>query len=58
MAKFKVATPAGTSYGGPGANYDLELEALTPIGAEIVEIPSGTEAEFAKAARDCDALYA
>ena len=58
MAKFKVATPAGTSYGAPGANYDLEMEALAPIGAEIVEIPSGTEAEFAKAARDCDALYA
>ena len=44
MAKFKVATPSGTSYGAPGANYDLELEALTPIGAEIVEIPSGTVA--------------
>jgi D-3-phosphoglycerate dehydrogenase len=34
------------------------MEALGPIGAEIVEIPSGTEAEFAKAARECDALYA
>ncbi len=58
MAKFKVATPAGTSYGAPGASYDLEMEALAPIGAEMVEIPSGTEEEFAKAARDCDALYA
>ena len=58
MAKFKVATPAGTSYGAPGANYDLEMEALAPIGAEIVEIPSGTEEEFAKAARDADAVYA
>ena len=58
MAKFKVATPAGTSYGMPGANYDLEMEALAPIGAEIVEIPSGTEEEFAKAARDADAVYA
>jgi len=58
VAKFKVATPAGTSYGMAGANYDLEMEALAPIGAEIVEIPSGTEEEFAKAARDCDALYA
>ena len=58
MAKFKVATPAGTGYGAPGASYDLEMEALAPIGAEIVEIPSGTEEEFAKAARDCDALYA
>ena len=58
MAKFKVATPAGTSYGGPDAKYDLEMEALAAIGAEIVEIPSGTEEEFAKAARDCDAIYA
>ncbi len=58
MAKFKVATPAGTSYGSAGAAYDLEMEALGPIGAEIVEIPSGTEAEFAKAARDADAVYA
>ena len=58
MAKFKVATPAGTSYGSAGAAYDLEMEALAPIGAEIVEIASGSEAEFAKAARECDALYA
>jgi D-3-phosphoglycerate dehydrogenase / 2-oxoglutarate reductase len=58
VAKFKVVTPAGTSYGMPGANYDLEMEALAPIGAEIVEIPSGTEEEFAKAARDADAVYA
>ncbi len=58
MAKFKVATPAGTSYGAPGANYDFEMEALAAIGAEIVEIPSGTEEEFAKAARDADAVYA
>ena len=43
MAKFKVVTPAGASYGSAGAGYDLEMEALGPIGAEIVEIPSGTE---------------
>ena len=58
MAKFKVGTPAGVSYGQAGKGYELEMEALGPIGAEIVEIPTGTEAEFAKAARDCDALYA
>ena len=57
MGKFKVATPGGTTYGGP-ATYDYELEALTPLGAEIVEIDTKDENEFVKAARDCDALYA
>jgi len=56
VAKFKIVTPAGGSYGTTG--YDLEMEALGPLGAEIVEIPSGTEDEFVKAARDADALYA
>jgi D-3-phosphoglycerate dehydrogenase / 2-oxoglutarate reductase len=58
MAKFKVATPSATSYGAPGASYDYEMEALTPIGAEIVEIAAKDEADFIAAARDCDALYA
>jgi D-3-phosphoglycerate dehydrogenase len=58
MATFKVVTPAGTSYAAPGASYDLEMEGLAPIGAEIVEIPAGTEEEFIAAARDADALYA
>ena len=57
MAKFKIATPGGTTYGGP-ATYDYELEALTPLGAEIVEIDTKDEDAFVKAARDCDALYA
>src|SRR5262245_25834558 len=34
------------------------MEALTPLGAEIVEIDTKDETEFVKAARDCDALYA
>ena len=58
MATFKVVTPAGTSYGAPGASYDYELEALAPLGAEIVEIAAKGEDEFVAAARDCDALYA
>src|SRR5437773_2018811 len=58
VAKFKVVTPAGTNYGALGASYDFELEGLAPIGAEIVEIPAGTEDEFVQAARDADALYA
>jgi D-3-phosphoglycerate dehydrogenase / 2-oxoglutarate reductase len=56
VAKFKIVTPAGPSYGASG--YDLELEALGPLGAEIIEVPAGTEEEFVKAARDADALYA
>ena len=58
MATFKVATPAGTSYGAPAANYDYEMEALAPLGAQIVEIAVKDEDEFAGAVRDCDALYA
>ena len=58
MAKFKVVTPAGLSFTMAGGGYELEMEALGPLGAEIVEIPAGTEDEFVKAARDADALYA
>ena len=59
MAKFKVVTPAGISYGTPGTvGYEYEMEALAPLGAEIVEVAAKTEEEFAKAARDADALYA
>jgi D-3-phosphoglycerate dehydrogenase len=58
VAKLKVVTPAGVSYGMAGAGYKLEMEALAPLGAEIVEIAAGTEDEFVAAARDADALYA
>jgi D-3-phosphoglycerate dehydrogenase len=58
MTTFKVATPAGASYSVPGAGYEYELEALRPLGAEIVEIAAKGEDEFAKEARDADALYA
>ena len=57
MAKFKVVTPAGVSYGAPGAGYELEMEALTPLAAEIVEVAVTTEDEFIAAARGADALY-
>jgi D-3-phosphoglycerate dehydrogenase len=58
VAKFTVVTPAGVSYGTPGAGYELEMEALGPLGAEIVEVAAKTDDEFAKAAREADALYA
>ncbi len=32
MAKFKVVTPGAPA----GAGYELEMEALAPLGAEIV----------------------
>jgi D-3-phosphoglycerate dehydrogenase len=57
VAKFKVVTPAGVSFGVSGS-YELEMEALGPVGAEIIEVPAGTEDEFVAATRDADALYA
>ena len=56
MAKFKVVTPAGVGPGRPG--YELEMEALGPLGAEIVEVAAKSEDDFVSAARDADALYA
>src|SRR5882724_12749768 len=58
VAKFKVVTPSGAGISVPGAGYKLEMEALAPIDAEIVEIAAKTDEEFVKEARDADALYA
>ena len=58
MAKFRIATPAGASFTVAGGGYGYEMEALTPIDAEIYEIPPGSEDEFVAAAKDADALYA
>jgi D-3-phosphoglycerate dehydrogenase len=57
VAKFKVVTPAGPTYGAK-SDYAFELEALRPLGAEIVEVDVKGEDEFVAAARDADALYA
>jgi D-3-phosphoglycerate dehydrogenase / 2-oxoglutarate reductase len=58
VAKFRIATPAGASFSVAGGGYGYEMEALTPIDAEIYEIPAGSEDEFVAAAKDADALYA
>src|SRR5262245_10948529 len=58
VAKFKIITPSGASFTGPGAGYKLEMEALAPIDAEIVEIAAKSDEDFAKEGRDADALYA
>ncbi|MEJ0068378.1 MAG: NAD(P)-dependent oxidoreductase [Pseudomonadota bacterium] len=50
-------TPAGANYGAPGGDYRFELEALEPLGAEIVEVNASSENEFISAAHDADALY-
>ena len=60
MAKFKVVTqkPVGDTFDLGGGSYELEMESLGPIGAQVVEIPATTEEEFVEAARDADALIA
>ncbi len=55
MAKFKIVTPHGPV---AGVGYDFEMEALKPLGAEIVEIAAASEDAFVDAAHDADALYA
>src|SRR5215831_8637414 len=52
VAKFKVVTPSGAGFSVPGVGYKLEMEALAPIDAEIVEIAAKTDDEFVKEARD------
>jgi D-3-phosphoglycerate dehydrogenase / 2-oxoglutarate reductase len=57
VAKFKVVTPSGASFTVAGGGYAYEMEALAPIGADIVEAPAN-EAAFIAAARQADAIYA
>jgi D-3-phosphoglycerate dehydrogenase / 2-oxoglutarate reductase len=58
MAKYKVVTPKGQSFAVVAGNYAFENEALTPLDAEIVEIPAESENEFIAHAHDADAVYA
>jgi D-3-phosphoglycerate dehydrogenase len=58
MAKFKIVTPVGASFTVAGGGYDLEMEGLAGLDAEIVEAPADSEAAFLAVARDADAIYA
>lgn len=60
MARFKVVVqrPASGTFDALDTAYKLEMEALAPISAEIVEVATTTEEEFISAARDADALIA
>jgi len=51
VAKFKIVTT-----GAGGTDHSLEMEALAPLGAEIVEVKGG-EDELAKAVVVADAIY-
>ena len=52
MAIFKVVTQRR-----PGVtSYEFEMESLSPIGAEIIEVPANTEEESIEAARNADAI--
>ncbi len=58
MATFKVVTQRVSSmtYAVDEGGYKLEMEALAPIDAEIVEVAANTEADFINAGRDADAI--
>ncbi len=60
MARFKVVATAGPSPRRPGGGHDpaheLAMEALGPLGAEVVDVAVTDEEEFLSAARDADAL--
>ncbi|HEV8144213.1 MAG TPA: C-terminal binding protein [Methylomirabilota bacterium] len=62
MSTFKVVVQkpaAGTiTYDLADGAYAIEREALDPIGAEIIEVPTNTEEEFIAAAKDADAIIA
>jgi D-3-phosphoglycerate dehydrogenase len=51
VAKFKIVTT-----GAGGTDHSLEMEALAPLGAEIVEVKGGDD-ELANAVVDADAIY-
>jgi D-3-phosphoglycerate dehydrogenase len=55
-SKVVVQLPAVAKEAPVTQRYALELEALSPIGAEIVEVDGSSEAAFVEGARDADAL--
>jgi D-3-phosphoglycerate dehydrogenase len=57
MDRPRILTPTGASFTTAGGGYDLEMEALERLGAEIVECPA-TEEAFIAAAPSADAIYA
>ncbi len=56
--KFKVVVQKPPVAQGTNAAYEMERDALDPIGAEIVEVDAGSEEAFLAEAKDADALIA
>ena len=58
MVRFKVVTGkvVGALAGLGGSHYEMEREALDPIGAELVVVESTNEDEFIAQAKDADAI--
>src|SRR5690242_12739036 len=56
LAKYKIATPAGASFTVAGGGYDLEMEPLQGMDAEILEGPTDEDG-FIRFAQDADAIY-
>jgi D-3-phosphoglycerate dehydrogenase len=54
----EVMQAGGSSFNLAVADYSYENEALTPIGAEIVELPATSDTEFIEMAKDADAVIA
>lgn len=48
----------GSSFNLAVSDYSYENESLTPIGAEIVELPAESDADFIEMAKDADAIIA
>ena len=57
MAKFRIVTTKATTVSTGLGGYAHEMEALEPLGAEIVEC-APNEAAFIEVARTADAVYA
>ena len=56
MPSFRIITPSAASFTTPGGGYEHEMEALTALGAEIIECEA-TEKAFVAAAKGADAVY-
>jgi D-3-phosphoglycerate dehydrogenase len=58
VAKYKVVTGkvSGVLAGLGGTNYEMEREALDPIGAEIVVLDASNEDDLMAQAQDADAI--
>ena len=56
--KFKVVVQKPPVAQGTNAAYEMERDALDPIGAEIVEVDAGSEEAFLAEAKDAAALIA